>query len=214
MACLLPIEKALEAPQISQVKETQKIMELEIATKTNGVDTARLQETVKAVKTSPELGQFKFQIENRWIDAGENQSEVTSFYGCGQSQSHKAGFTLKADEPDILLGADRGANPVEHLLHALASCVTTSMVYHAAARGIAIEQVESSLDGNIDLQGFLGLDPTVRNGYQQIRLKLRIKANVTDEQLQELGKLGPTFSPVFDSLMKGVPLMVSAERLP
>jgi uncharacterized OsmC-like protein len=88
------------------------------------------------------------------------------------------------------------------------------MVYHAAARGIAIEQVESSLDGNIDLQGFLGLDPTVRNGYQQIRLKLRIKANVTDEQLQELGKLGPTFSPVFDSLMKGVPLMVSAERLP
>jgi uncharacterized OsmC-like protein len=189
-------------------------MELEIATKTNGVDTARLQETVKAVKTTPELGQFKFQIENRWIDAGENQSEVTSFYGCGQSQSHKAGFTLKADEPDILLGADRGANPVEHLLHALASCVTTSMVYHAAARGIAIEQVESSLDGNLDLQGFLGLDPKVRNGYQQIRLKLRIKANVTDEQLQELGKLGPTFSPVFDSLMKGVPLMVSAERLP
>jgi uncharacterized OsmC-like protein len=188
-------------------------MKLEITHKTNGVDTTRLQETVGTVKASPELGRFKFRIENRWIDAGENRSEVKSFYGCGQDQSHKAGFTLEADEPDILLGKDKGANPVEHLLHALASCVTTSMVYHAAARGIKIEQVETSLDGDLDLQGFLGLDPTVRNGYQQIRLKQRIKANVTDEQLRELSSLGPTFSPVFDSIMKGVPISVSTERM-
>lgn len=189
-------------------------MQLEIANNINGVDTTRLQETMIAVKSAPELGRFNFRIENRWINAGENRSEVTSFSGCGQELSHKAGFTLSADEPDILLGTDRGANPVEHLLHALAACVTTSMVYHAAARGIAIERVESSLDGDLDLQGFLGLDPTVRNGYRQIRLKLRIKANVTEEQLQELSKLGPAFSPVFDSLRNGVPLLVSAERMP
>ena len=188
-------------------------MQLEITHNINGVDTARLQETVSAVKATPQLGRFNFRIENRWIEAGENRSEVGPFSGCGQEFAHKTGFTLSADEPDILLGTDRGANPVEHLLHALAACVTTSMVYHAAARGIAIEQVESSLDGDLDLQGFLGLDPTVRNGYQQVRLKLRIKANVTDEQLQELGKLGPTFSPVFDSLANGVPLLVSAERM-
>jgi uncharacterized OsmC-like protein len=189
-------------------------MQLEITQNINGVDTKRLQETAKAVKASPDLGRFNFRIENRWLEAGANRSEVTSFSGCGQELEHKAGFTLSADEPEILLGTDRGANPVEHLLHALAACVTTSMVYHAAVRGIAIEQVESSLDGDLDLQGFLGLNPTVRNGYQRIRLKLRIKANVTEEQLQDLAKLGPTFSPVFDSLMNGVPLMVSAERMP
>jgi uncharacterized OsmC-like protein len=189
-------------------------MKLEITHKKNGVDVTRLLETVSAVSASPELGRFKFRIENRWIDAGENRSEVKSFYGCGQSQSHKTCIVLAADEPDILLGTDRGANPVEHLLHALASCVTTSMVYHAAARGITIEQVESSLDGDLDLQGFLGLDPMIRNGYQQIRIKLRIKANVTDEQLRDLSSLGPTFSPVYDSLMKGVPISVSAERMP
>ena len=188
-------------------------MKLETANKTNGVDTTRMKETVASVKASPELGRFKFRLENRWIDAGENRSEVTSFYGAGQALSHKEGFTLEADEPETLLGQDKGANPVEHLLHALASCVTTSMVYHAAARGITIERVESSLDGDLDLQGFLGLDPTVRNGYQQIRLKLRIKANVTDEQLRELGDLGPTFSPVYDSILNGVPISVSTERM-
>jgi uncharacterized OsmC-like protein len=151
-------------------------MKLATIQKINGVDTARLQETVSNVKASPELGRFKFQIANRWIGAGETRTEVKSFYGCRQDNSHKTVFHLAADEPDILLGRDNGANPVEHLLHALVSCVTTSMVYHAAARGIAIEQVESTLDGDLDLRGFLGLDPTVRNGYQQIRLKLRIKS--------------------------------------
>ncbi len=189
-------------------------MKLEVTNKLSGVDTTRLQETVSAVKASPELGRFKFRIENRWIDAGENRSEVKSFYMGGQALSHKTRFDLAADEPDILLGHDKAANPVEHLLHALASCVTTSMVYHAAARGICVEQVESSLEGDLDLRGFLGLDPTVRNGYQQIRLKLRIKADITDEQLQELSSLGPAFSPVYDSLMNGVPISVSAERIP
>ena len=189
-------------------------MKAEITTKINGVDTERLTDTITAVKASPELGRFSFQIANRWINGGENRSQVKLFRGQGQVLSHKTNFELLADEPDVLLGGDTGANPVEHLLHALASCVTTSMVYHAAARGIAIERVESSLEGNIDLQGFLGLDPTVRNGYQLIQLKLRIKANVTDEQLQELSSLGPTFSPVFDSIRHGVPITVSAERLP
>jgi uncharacterized OsmC-like protein len=120
---------------------------------------------------------------------------------------------LEADEPEVLLGADKGANPVEHLLHALASCVTTSMVYHAAARGIAVEQVESTLEGDLDLRGFLDLSPNIRKGYQNIRLKLRIKANATDEQFQELTALGPTFSPVYDSITKGVAVTVSSERM-
>jgi uncharacterized OsmC-like protein len=188
-------------------------MKLAVTHKMNGVDTARLRETVGAVKTSPELARFRFRIENRWIDGGENQSEVKSFHGCGQMLRHKMEMSLTADEPDILLGGDNAANPVEHLLHALASCLTTSMVYHAAARGINIQQIESALEGDLDLRGFLGLDPMVRNGYQQIRLTLRIKAEMTDEQMQELSSLGPMFSPVYDSLTRGVPVFVCAERL-
>ena len=164
-------------------------------------------------KAAPELASFRFRIQNRWIDCGESRTEVQAFSAGGKEIQHKTGFTLVADEPDILLGTERGANPVEHLLHALASCVTTSMVYHAAARGIAVEQVESTLEGDLDLRGFLDLSPNIRRGYQNIRLKLRIKANVTDEQLQELASLGPMFSPVYDSLTRGVRVAASAERM-
>lgn len=188
-------------------------MQNTIAVVTNGVDLARMQETVEAVKASPELGSFHFRVQNRWLNGGENLSEVRPFTAGGKLIKHKTNLVLSADEPEVLLGTDNGANPVEHLLHALASCVTTSMVYHAAARGIAIDQVESTLEGNLDLRGFLGLAPAVRKGYQGIRVTLRIKANVTNEQFQELSTLGPNFSPVYDSLTRGVPIEVHAERI-
>src|SRR2546430_10347555 len=165
-------------------------MQSRVVSFTNGVDVGRLTETVAAVKAAPALGSFQFRVQNRWIDGGYNRSELQPFSAGGKEIQHKTGFRLAADEPDILLGADQGANPVEHLLHALASCVTTSMVYHAAARGIMIEKVESSLDGDIDLQGFFGLNESVRKGYQQIRFKFRIQAAVSDKELQELAALG------------------------
>ncbi len=188
-------------------------MKQKVATITNGVDLTRLTETIEAVKSSPDLGNFQFRLQNRWIGGGENRSEVQSFFAGGKEIPHKFDFTLVADEPGMLLGGDTGANPVEHLLHALASCITTSMVYHAAARGIIVEEVESTLEGDLDLRGFLDLSPTVRKGYQNIRLKLHIKANVTDEQLRQLSSLGPLFSPVYDSIARGVPITVSAERM-
>jgi uncharacterized OsmC-like protein len=188
-------------------------MHNKLATITNGVDLDRLTETIKAVKAAPELARFQFRIKNRWIDCGENRSEVEPFSAGGKEIKHNTSFTLLADEPDTLLGTDRGANPVEHLLHALASCVTTSMVYHAAARGIPVEQVESTLEGDLDLRGFLGLSPTIRKGYQNIRLKLRIKANISEEQFQELSTLGAQFSPVYDSIANGVSIAVSTERI-
>lgn len=179
----------------------------------NGVELNRLTDTIEAVKADPKVASFKFRIENRWIDGGQNRTEVQQFSAGGNEIQHKNDLVLEADEPDVLLGTDRGANPVEHLLHALAACVTTSMVYHAAARGIAVEEVESSLEGDLDLRGFLGLAPSVRKGYQQIRLKLRIKADVTEQELRDLAALGPNFSPVFDSITKGVSISVSSERM-
>ncbi|MCC6862529.1 MAG: OsmC family protein [Bryobacterales bacterium] len=179
----------------------------------NGVDVQELWKTIDAVKATPGIARFKFKISNRWLDGGYNQSTVGSFFGGGADNERPTQFVLEADEPPILLGQDRGANPVEYLLHALAACVTTSMVYHAAAKGIEIEEVESAIDGDIDLRGFLGLDPAIRKGYQGIRMNFRIKANVGDEQLEELARLGPSYSPVFDSVTKGVPVTVNATRM-
>jgi uncharacterized OsmC-like protein len=179
----------------------------------NGVNVNDLFTTIDAIKGTPSIAKFKFRIRNQWQGASQNRSTVSEFYGAGQEFSRPKPFVLKADEPAILLGQDAAANPVEHLLHALASCVTTSMVYHAAARGISIEEVESSFEGDIDLHGFLGLDKNVRKGYQGIRVNFKIKADVPDEQLQEIVELGTGHSPVFDSLTKGVPVSVNAKRL-
>jgi uncharacterized OsmC-like protein len=179
----------------------------------NGVVVDDIINTINVIKATPSIAKFKFRIRNQWVDGGQNCSIADSFYGAGQEQSRTEPFVLVADEPPVLLGKDSAANPVEHLLHALASCLTTSMVYHAAARGIRIEEVESSLEGDLDLQGFLKLDKNVRNGYQGIRVRFKIKADAPDEQLQEIGQLGPEHSPVFDSLTKGVPVSVTAERL-
>ena len=179
----------------------------------NGVNVDDLFTTINAVKAAPSIAQFQFRIQNRWEGGGQNESAVNAFHGAGQEQSRPNSFVLAADEPLILLGQDKAANPVEYLLHALAACLTTSMVYHAAARGIQIERVESSFSGDIDLHGFLDLDPKVRKGYQGIRVNFKIQADVPDEKLQEIVELGTGHSPVFDSLTNGVPVSVKAERM-
>src|SRR5450432_573573 len=172
------------------------------ATLINGIAIDDLSTTIEAIKKTPSIAKFKFRIQNQWEGASQNTSTVDAYHGAGQELSPRKPFVLVADEPPILLGRDTAPNPVEHLLHALASCLTTSMVYHAAARGIHVEEIESSLEGDIDLHGFLELDKRVRNGYQGIRVKFKIKANVPDDQLQELAQMGSGHSPVFDSLTK------------
>lgn len=185
----------------------------EVSKTINGVNVIDLFTTIDAIKATPAIAKFRFRIRNRWQGASQNRSTVNEFYGAGQEQSRSQSFVLDADEPAILLGNDQAPNPVEHLLHALASCITTSMVYHAAARGITIDEVESSFEGDLDLHGFLDLDEKVRNGYQGIRVNFKIKADVPDEQLQEIVALGTGHSPVFDSLTNGVPVSVIAARL-
>ena len=152
----------------------------------NGVAVDDLFNTINAVKATPSIAKFNFRIHNQWEGSSRNSSSVNGYCGALQELSRTKPFVLKADEPAILLGTDTAANPVEHLLHALAACVTTSMVYHAAARGIQIDAVESTFEGDIDLHGFLGLDKSVRQGYQEIRVTFKIRANVPDEQLQEI----------------------------
>lgn len=181
---------------------------LEQATITNGVNVEQLQANIHAIQEKPELAAFKFRATNRWINGGHNRSTIQGFYGvCQEDTTRKEPFVLDADEPPVLLGKDNGANPAEFVLHALAACLTTSMVYHAAARGIEIREVESQLEGDLDIQGFLGLSDNVRRGYQNIRVNFTVKSDAPAEQLKELTK----YSPVFDMMTNSVPVSISVE---
>ncbi|MEX1013385.1 MAG: OsmC family protein [Waddliaceae bacterium] len=175
----------------------------------NGIDATVLNETVSAVSKDPELGKCVFKAQNKWVDGSQNLSEITGFFGAKSHISHKQKFKMLADEPALLAGKDEGANPVEYLLHALASCLTTSMVAHAAVRGIKIDELESEVEGDINLNGFLGLDPDVPKGFSEIRIKFTVK---TDEK--NLGRLREltTFSPVYNTLINGVKVDVEVNR--
>jgi uncharacterized OsmC-like protein len=175
----------------------------------NGVDVDVLGGTVEAIKENSDLAQSKFRLRNTWIRGGHNRSTVGDFYGACQENSHQASFELDADEPPVLAGTDLAPNPVEHLLHALAGCLTSTLVYHAAIRGIQIDELECELEGDLDLRGFLGLSKDVRKGYQNIRVKFRVKTDFDKlEKLKALSKL----SPVFDVTSNGTQVDVDIER--
>jgi uncharacterized OsmC-like protein len=176
----------------------------------NGVDVARLGDTITAIQQNPAIATFQFRARNRWIDGGHNRSTIQGFYGAGQEDASRAApFTLDADEPDVLLGEDRGANPVEYVLHALAACLTTSMIYHAAARGIQIEEAECRLEGDLDLRGFLGMSNEVRQGYQGVRAVFHVKSDAPADELRALCE----FSPVFDIVRNPVPVSVEIREI-
>ncbi len=163
----------------------------------NGIDMTVLQQTVSAIQSAPELGQCCFRASNRWVNANHNFSTITSFCDAGQEIVHENSFELHCDEPLILAGKDQAANPAEYLLHALAGCVTTSLVAHAAVNDIHIEEMQSELEGDIDLQGFLGLNPEVPKGFTHIRVKCRVKSDEHNmEKLRELAE----FSPIYNTL--------------
>jgi len=174
----------------------------------NGVDVNDVMDTIKAIQADQELARFQFRAKNAWLDGGHNRSTIQGFYGCKtEDESRREPFVMDADEPPVLLGKDAGANPVESILHALAACLTTTMVYHAAARGIAIEAVDSALEGDLDLRGFLGISEKVRKGYQTIRVRMRVKSKAAPETLRALAQ----FSPVYDVVSNSVPVEVVVE---
>ena len=175
----------------------------------NGVDTGVMFATLDAIKAQPELGKFQFRARNRWIDGAHNRTTIKDFYAAGQDDASRAeAFTIDAGEPAILLGKDTGANPAEHLLHALAACLTTSLVYVAAARGVKLTEVESTLEGDMDVQGALGLNDDYRNGFEQIRVSFKVAGEATPEKLREVVLRAQQRSAVFDMVTNGVPVSV------
>ena len=175
----------------------------------NGVDTAQLYGTLDAIKAEPSLATFQFRARNRWIDGAHNRTTIRDFYAANQEDTSRASeFVLDAGEPAILLGTDTGPNPAEYLLHALAACLTTSLVYVAAARGVRLTEVESTLEGDMDVRGALGLDDEYRNGFEQIRVSFRVEGDAPEEKLREIVARAAQRSAVFDMVTNGVPVTV------
>jgi uncharacterized OsmC-like protein len=175
----------------------------------NGVDTGQMYGTLDLLKEQPQLGAFTFRASNRWLGGAHNRSVIKSFYGAGQEDSTRTQeFTVDAGEPAILLGTDTGPNPAEHLLHALAACLTTTLVYVAAARKVRLTQVESMLEGEMDVRGALGVSEEVRNGFSRIRVRFRVVGDAPEEKLREIVERAQQRSAVFDMVTNGVPVEV------
>jgi uncharacterized OsmC-like protein len=177
----------------------------------NGVDTPTLLATIQAVGKQPELAQFKFRAVNRWISGTHSQSTMAPFFGAGTEHTHATNVTYDADHPAVLVGADTGPTPVEFLLHALAACLTAGIANIAAARGITLYMVESTVEGDIDLQGILGLSDRVRNGFERIRASFKIRGDASADKLREIIEQSRARSAVFDVITNRVPVELSVD---
>jgi len=175
----------------------------------NGVDTPTLFGTLDVVKGQPGLAKFQFRARNRWQSGTLSETTIGTFSGAGGEHAHKTAFTLTADHPAVLVGEDRAPLPIEYLLHALASCITGGIANIAAARGVTLTEVESRIEGDIDLLGIFGMAKDVRNGYQGIRASFSIKGDAPPEKLQEIVEQSRLRSAVFDVLANGVPVSMS-----
>jgi uncharacterized OsmC-like protein len=176
----------------------------------NGVDTATLFATLDAVKADPDIAAFQFRATNTWVSGTHNRSSLHGFYGAKQEMEHRRPFAFDADHPAVLVGTDQGPTPVEFLLHALAACLTAGIANIAAARGITLTEVSSTVEGDIDLMGLLGLSDSVRNGYQQIRVRFLIRGD-EPEKLRAVVEQSRRRSAVFDVLTQGVPVSIDVD---
>jgi uncharacterized OsmC-like protein len=193
--------------------DTETTQEVEVSTVTdkirNGVDTEKMFGTLNLIKAQPELARFQFRATNRWIDGSHNRSRIKGFYAAGgEDTTRSEAFEIDASEPAILLGADTGANPAEYLLHALAACLTTSIVYVAAARKVQLTSVESKLTGDMDVRGALGVDDQPRNGFERIGVAFRVTGSAPEEKLREVVERAQKRSAVYDMVTNGVPIAV------
>ncbi len=180
----------------------------------NGVNVTLFNEAIDTVNANPTFSKFKFRAKNTWMNGGYNLSLVKEFYGTGQEHdARNESFVLENDEPEVLLGTDKGANPLEYILHALAGSLTTSIIYHAAVKGIKIDEIESELQGELDFKGFMGLAEDIRKGYNNINILIKIKGDsLSEKQIIELCEMGKKHSPVFDIISNPVPINIFIEK--
>jgi uncharacterized OsmC-like protein len=177
----------------------------------NGINTGQMFATIELVKKKPEMARFQFRASNSWMGGTYNQASVKDFYGAMDEDDTREAAMFEIDEPPVLLGSNLGINPVEYLLVALSGCLTTTLIAHAAARGIEIRNVESRLDGELDVRGFLGVTEEVPVGYEKIAVRMKIDADLSEDEKRELCEMAKKYSPVYNTISKPVPVTVEPD---
>lgn len=175
----------------------------------NGVDTPTLFATIDAVRANRPLAKFQFRAANRWVAGTHSRGTIETFYGAGTEHAHTRTFTMEADHPAVLVGGDHAPLPVEIVLYGLAACIVGGIANIAAARGVTLTEVEAAVEGDIDIQGILGLSSEVRNGFEKIRATFTIKGDAPDAKLRQIVEQSTARSAVFDILSNGVPVDVA-----
>jgi uncharacterized OsmC-like protein len=175
----------------------------------NGVNVDQINTVIDTITADTDFGQFQFRARNRWINGGLNRSEIKAFRAGGrEDDTRDAPFCLDADEPLLVAGHDSAPNSMEYVLHALVSCLTGTLVYHAAVRDIAIASVNSRIEGDMDVRGLLGMSDKVRKGFHHVKVTLQVDSNADVATLTELA----LFSPVYDIISKSLPVEISIEK--
>ena len=178
----------------------------------NGIDTAQVYGTLDVLKAQPEAARFEIRVRNSWIDGTHSRSTIHGFWGAGaEDVSRTEPFVVDASEPPVLFGHNEAPNPAEYLLHALAGCLTLTIVNVAAARKVTLTEVSSTLSGVLDARGATGLDDSYRNGFEHVRVSFQIKGDAPPEKLQEIVERAKARSVVYDIVSNPVAVEVHAE---
>ena len=178
----------------------------------NGIDTAQVYGTLDVLKAQPEAARFEFRVRNSWIDGTHSRSTIHGFWGAGAEDATRTEpFVVDASEPPVLFGHNEAPNPAEYLLHALAGCLTLTIVNVAAARKVELYEVSSTLTGVLDARGAAGIDPSYRNGFERIDVSFSIRGDASPEKLAEIVERAKARSVVYDMVTNGVPVAVTAD---
>jgi len=166
----------------------------------NGVNVGALLGAREALKSAPEAAKFTWRASCKWQNGTHSNTQITSFHGLGQEQKHKTDFTFSADHPEIFASEDMGATPVEFVLVGLASCLTAGVAAVAQNRGIQLRSVEAKLEGSMDIQGILGIDSDVRNGFGDIKVIFNIDADASKKEIEAIVAQSQKRSAVYDAI--------------
>jgi uncharacterized OsmC-like protein len=176
----------------------------------NGVDVDQITHVIDSIDQDTSFAAFQFRTRNKWVNGGLNCSQIQDFYAGGKEDDTRAEpFVLDADEPAIVAGNDTAPNPVEYVLHALAGCLTTTLIFHASVRGIQIDSCESYLEGDMDVRGLLGISDEVRKGYHHVRVTMKVKSDADVATLKELAM----YSSVYDIVSQSLPVELTIEKV-
>ena len=175
----------------------------------NGVNVDALLGAREALGKAPEAAKFNWKATSKWVSGTHSRTTVKGFYGLGQEQSHKSEFTFDMDHPEIFASEDKGATPVEMVLTGLAGCLTAGVAAVAQLRKIQLRSVKATLEGSMDIQGILGIDSDVRNGFDDVKVKFEIDADATKEEIEALVAQSQKRSAVYDILTNPTNVTVS-----